>query len=68
MITNLTMFVPRPAQNYLESDYRAIFELILISQMSTIAASELIIVIVIGPFTGEDCSFFVNVQWCFIEN
>lgn len=65
-MTNLSMFVPRPAQNYLESDYRAVFEPILTSQISTIAASELIIVIVIGPFTGEECSFFVNEQWCFI--
>ena len=65
-MTNLSMFVPRPAQNYRESDYRAVFEPILTSQISTIAASELIIVIVIGPFTGEDCSFFVNEQWCFI--
>ena len=65
-MTNLSMFVPRPAENYLESDYRAVFEPILTSQISTIAASELIIVIVIGPFTGEDCSFFVNEQWCFI--
>ena len=65
-MTNLSMFVPRPAENYLESDYRAVFEPILTSQISTIAASELIIVIVIGPFTGEECSFFVNEQWCFI--
>ena len=65
-MTNLSMFVPRPAENYLESDYRAVFEPILTSQISTIAASEFIIVIVIGPFTGEECSFFVNEQWCFI--